>query len=307
MAEVWTPVHPVDRELAARLIARQFPELAPLTLERVGAGWDNDLWRVSDELVFRFPRRPLAMELLERELDTLPHLGDRLPLAVPRPLLFGRAAPEYPATFVGYSYLRGTPGEGAELSEVERKAIAGPLGGFLRALHGIDPKEASGWGELHDRFQRSHVARLCRIAADRLGEFEATTPRARLARLRARLAHPPPADPAAGRCLVHGDLYARHLIFAHDRSLSGVIDWGDVHLGDPAVDLSVAFTFLPPAARSTFFEAYGEVDPRSLERARAWGLAHTVSLLAYAIDVGDGATEREARRALDFSLGPEGD
>ena len=49
-------------------------------------------------------------------------------------------------------------------------------------------------------------------------------------------------------CWVHGDLYARHLLLDETRLPSGVIDWGDVHLGDPALDLSVAISFLPPAA-----------------------------------------------------------
>src|SRR5207342_2307898 len=54
----------------------------------------------------------------------------------------------------------------------------------------------------------------------------------------------PPAP--VGR-VVHGDLYARHVLVDDDAAACGVIDWGDIHLGDPAVDLALAHGFLPPA------------------------------------------------------------
>ena len=36
---------------------------------------------------------------------------------------------------------------------------------------------------------------------------------------------------------VHGDLYSRHLLVDDAGRPCGVIDWGDCHVGDPAVDL----------------------------------------------------------------------
>lgn len=61
---------------------------------------------------------------------------------------------------------------------------------------------------------------------------------------------------------LHGDLYARHLLVDRGR-LIGVIDWGDLMAGDPAVDLTVAVTFLPRAARASF----------EMVRAGLWALA----------------------------------
>ncbi len=47
--------------------------------------------------------------------------------------------------------------------------------------------------------------------------------------------------PAVSPCLMHGDLYARHLLLDESFQLSRVIDWGDLHAGDGAVDLAVAW------------------------------------------------------------------
>ena len=52
----------------------------------------------------------------------------------------------------------------------------------------------------------------------------------------------------AMRSVCPGDLYVRHLLLNELCELTGVIDWGDVHLGDPAVDLMIAYSFLPLSA-----------------------------------------------------------
>ena len=54
---------------------------------------------------------------------------------------------------------------------------------------------------------------------------------------------------------------SRHLLIDRADRLTGVIDWGDLHLGDAAVDLAIAYTFLPSTARIEFFKAYGEINP----------------------------------------------
>ena len=38
--------------------------------------------------------------------------------------------------------------------------------------------------------------------------------------------------------LVHGDFYSRHVLVDETGGMAGVIDFGDLHVGHPAVDLS---------------------------------------------------------------------
>ncbi len=68
----WAPEIAVDRELARHLIGSQFPELELRSLELIGEGWDNTVWLVDGEWSFRFPRREVAVPLVERELAVLP-------------------------------------------------------------------------------------------------------------------------------------------------------------------------------------------------------------------------------------------
>ena len=41
--------------------------------------------------------------------------------------------------------------------------------------------------------------------------------------------------------MFHGDLHPGNILLADDGSLAGVIDFGDVGAGDPAVDLAVGW------------------------------------------------------------------
>jgi aminoglycoside phosphotransferase (APT) family kinase protein len=77
-----------------------------------------------------------------------------------------------------------------------------------------------------------------------------------------------------------------------------VIDWGDAHLGDRALDLSIAFSFLPPAARPAFRAAYGPIDDATWDRARFRALFYGVVLVEYGLGIGDEAIRAAGAYAL---------
>ncbi len=87
--------------------------------------------------------------------------------------------------------------------------------------------------------------------------------------------------------IVHGDLYARHLLLDDDQNLTGVIDWGDVHVGHPASDLMVAHIMLPVGLHSTFRESYGPITQAAWHLARMRTIYHTAMVLSYAHAIGD--------------------
>jgi aminoglycoside phosphotransferase (APT) family kinase protein len=97
---------------------------------------------------------------------------------------------------------------------------------------------------------------------------------------------------------VHGDLYVRHVLIGDDRLPSAVIDWGDVHLGDPAVDLALAHNVLPPAAHAAFRAAYGAIDDETWHLAGLRALVHGLAVADFAIAIADADLQREALQAL---------
>ena len=108
----------------------------------------------------------------------------------------------------------------------------------------------------------------------------------------------PPPEP---RAVCHGDLHFRHVLVDGDR-VTGLIDWIDLCRGDPALDLQIVWSVLPPPARAAFFSEYGVVDDATLLRARVIAIFLGCALLEYGSHERMPAIEREARAALDRAL-----
>src|SRR5439155_26832955 len=128
---VWEPDWVVTSELAKALVDTSFPALAPVVVKEFGIGWDNTVVLVNNSFVFRFPRRRIAVSLLETEIRLLPWLSDRVPLPIPNPCYVGAPGLEYPCTFAGYRLIPGHTITAANVTDDERRAMARPLGQFL--------------------------------------------------------------------------------------------------------------------------------------------------------------------------------
>jgi len=299
MTPEWTPEHVVPPGLASRLVDAQFPDLRGCRVEPFSVGWDNTAFLVDGRVVFRFPRRSLAGGLIEVEARVLPAIAGALPLAIPVPRWLGRPDHGYPWPFAGYERLAGRTAGDAGLDASQRLAAAPALGRFLRALHGVDP---AGLRPPGDTIQRADLGRRLPRLIGRIDEL-ASRGLVRDARPLHRLVErAPKRPPPAGARLCHGDLYARHLLVDGRGRLTGVIDWGDVHLGNPAVDLAIGHGFLPPPARAAFLAAYGPVDERAWAFARLRALHYAALLMLYGDTAGDAALLREATAGLGHVL-----
>ena len=288
----WDAEQTVDPALARRLIREQAPELAVERVELLGEGWDNIVYRVDRDFVFRFPRRQMGADLLETECAVLPRIAGDLPLPVPELTHVGRPTDAFPWPFAGYRYLPGRTACRARLSEEQRCALAKPLGAFLATLHALPADDLPG-----DTLGRMHVDKRIGMIAERFEKIVSAGLVASADPWRPLLENlPRGARPA---CLVHGDFYVRHLLVDDQAALTGIIDWGDVHRGDPACDLMIALSFLPPEAAPAFQETYGPLDPPTLRLSLFRALFHAVAITDYGHAIGDADLLREGLRALD--------
>ncbi len=257
----------IDEELVRSLLRARHPDLAGLRLRRVPGGWDNQLWRLGEELAVRLPRTRRAPALLRKEHRWLPVLAPRLPLPVPVPLRTGEPSAGFPRPWTVAAWVPGEPADRAPISRGGHAADR--LAGFLAALHRPAPAEAPAGADrgvrlavLTEEFERKLHAAGAVPAGVRAVWDEA-------------VAAPGWAGPPVW---LHGDLHPANAVVT-DGTLGGVIDFGELCAGDPATDLAAAWLLLPSGAAPRCLDAYGGPDPATIRRARGWAVLRALSLL----------------------------
>lgn len=309
MNNPWTAEQVVDLNLAKELIESQFPQLAPAKLKELGAGWDNTVYEANEQYVFRFPRRQIAVQLLETEKNLLPFIAEHVPLAIPVPMFVGKPTKNFKWPFLGYSKLHGTESSKTHLTDDERLNEAATLGAFLKALHNIDQDKARKLGAPEDTLGRLDPKKRVPAAKEallKLAQIE-------LMKQPEKLCHI--LDDAAKQSgkvktvLAHGDFYSRHFMVDDNRQIMGVIDWGDLHIGDAAIDIAAAHLFLPSAAHNAFKKAYGPIDNKTWYLAKTRAIYSSSILALYAHDIEDKDVLKEALKSLHYlhSPSPPGD
>lgn len=300
MSQPWVAEHYVDQARGKELIETQFPELVPAELVFIGEGWDNTVYRVNGQFLFRFPRRQFGANLVPVESSMLPYLAQRLPLPIPKPLFFGQPTTTYPWPFLGYNFLAGKSACGARLSRAERVALAQSLAQFLKTLHSTPLDDAFAHGLDYDKHRILDVPFRVPTARDNIAKIKQLGLFADSNKLLAiieKLEHIRDHEP---KVVVHGDLYARHLLIGKQRELVGIIDWGDLRIVNPATDLAIVFSFLPQEAHAAFFEAYGPVKHETKQLACLKALYHNAIILCYAHSVSDANLLTEAQMAMQL-------
>ncbi|MFJ8361745.1 aminoglycoside phosphotransferase family protein [Streptomyces sp. NPDC093984] len=264
----------ITAELVRDLLHDQHPDLAGLPVKLGARGWDNQLWRLGDDLAVRLPWATLSADaLLRKEHAWLPALAPRLPLPVPVPQRLGEPSKRFPRPWIVTTWVPGTPADRAPATRAAQAADT--LAAFLTALHRPAPQGAPAGrdrgGPLADRAE-GFAQQLA--SATELGLIP--DPDAVRAVWEDAVSAPDWTGPALW---LHGDLHPANVLTA-DGTFCGVIDFGDLFAGDPACDLAAAWILLPDDAVDRFHDAYQPApDPATLRRARGWAVLKALACI----------------------------
>jgi aminoglycoside phosphotransferase (APT) family kinase protein len=278
----------IDEALVRSLLREQHPDLADLSLREIDSGWDNAIFRLGETLVVRLPRRVAVTHLIEREQQWLPQLAPLLPIPVPAPVRVGQPAQNYPWR---WSIVPWLSGRNADLCE-PRADQAERLAAFLCALHCPAPANAPlnpyRGVPLRERAEQI-VERIRRL------ERETTLLNDDVVRIY-HAAIEAPIDVAP--TWLHGDLHAGNML-VDDGTISGVIDWGDMAVGDRATDLATLWMNLSDRkARENAMRACNGVSDATWLRAKGWAVFFGVTLGTSGL-AGDARHALMARRTLE--------
>lgn len=265
----------LDVGLVSRLIARQFPQWADLTLRPVAStGTDNAIFRLGEALAVRLPRDAEAAAAIAKEQTWLPGFADRLPLDIPAAMGLGEPAEGHGWCWGICRWVEGR--DAADGSIADDAGSAAALGRFLTALRRVDPAVGPRAGPLNNYrgVALRHLDQRVRGCLAQLAGDIDTVLAAEVweAGLAANVHEGP-------RVWIHGDLHPGNLV-ARDGLLAGVIDFGLLGVGDPAADLMAGWTVFSASVRGAFLEEAG-ADPAARLRARAWALYSGVVALPF--------------------------
>lgn len=257
----------IDDLLVLQLLNEQHPDLNN-SIQFVNEGWDNAIFRLGDRLAVRLPRRAIAASLLKKEQHWLPQLAKQLPIAVPVPHRIGLPTSYYPWHWSIIPWLLGQTADKIQLSSVHAHQLAL----FLKALHISAPDNAP-----KNPFRGVPLVQRATMLNERMQRLEAQTamltPTIRSLWQQAVEA-PIDLEPT----WIHGDLHPRNILVDKD-GITGVIDWGDLAVGDKATDLAAFWCFREPFLRQQALNTYGEVSEATLARAKGWAILFGIILL----------------------------
>lgn len=248
--------------------------------------------------VLRLPRRADVMERAGVEARALELVRARLPVQVPDWRIFGDR-------LIAYPMLDGVPGLTFDPNTHEvtwhfdkaSPLFAQTLGAAIAALHDIEAELARESGLpvfTPDDLRRKWVGDLERVGAS----FEiAPDLWASLRDWVAEDGYWPDFS-----VLIHGDLYPGHVMVDPEGRATGIIDWTEARVGDPAVDLAGHVRAFGEDALADLVGAYvsagGRRWPRMEEHCRKHASASAVSYAIYAMDTGDPAHRAAAQAQL---------
>lgn len=261
-------------DLVRRLVASQFPRWAhlPVTPGPPG-GTDHHLFRLGDELLVRMPKIAWAQDQAGNDARWLPFLAPHLPLRLPAPEAVGEPGEGFPFRWSVTPWLDGaSPAVGALGADAARQ-----LGEFVTALRTVSTAGGPVKGGTSRGVPLARLDDGVRAAITESGT-----------RIDGRAAtrmwdQALDARPATEGRWIHGDLLPGNLL-ARDGSMTAVIDWGGVGVGDPAADLIPAWTQFAGAERGVFRAAAADGLADSADawaRGRGWVLVQAVIGLPY--------------------------
>jgi aminoglycoside 2''-phosphotransferase len=218
------------------LVREKFPDMSFTNTTFITKGWDNDVLLLDDTYVFRFPKREKSKQRFAAEVKLLEHLQSETPLPIPEYKYLSDEPP-----FGGYKIIEGqemTPSLFNELDASSQEKIAKQLGDFLSFLHStpIEVAKTVGFQEEPGGYwwSRERTAeryeRLQTLVFPNLTEEEVAWARHQFETYLA-------LDFNFELTITHSDIKGDHIFFA-DNKVTGIIDFAEVEIGDPALDFT---------------------------------------------------------------------
>ena len=286
VAKPWENKNILSADHAREIININIPEINIDSIRLLGQGWDNTTWLVNENLCVRFPKHNQAAMLLTNEIRVLSKcIKTNLFVPVPKYICLSPSLFQYP--FYCHDFIDGLTADRANLSRANRIQIVEKLAHFLKDLHNTPIDKCISIGIHCDEVCRLNFKNIYAEISDRIEYLEKRNLLPNNLNIKKFYKKNMNVNIPDFVTLCHGDLYAKHLIIDNDKSLCGIIDWGDSELLHPAIDLAIVYQFLPKESHLEFWNIYGNVENEIHIIAILRAIYSSVTISWYAHQVND--------------------
>lgn len=226
----------MDSKVLINYIKNTYPELREKEFAVSDYGWANYILIVDNRLIFRFPRDEESKRQLVLEQKFLPELNCNLYGLIPNFIYSSKKDDEF--TYVGYELIPGKPlvtEEFTKLEENEVEKLAENLAEVLTSIHTFNFErhfKAPVSSEEIKEHWRSFLTEIEEYVFPLLTQNEKVWTNNLFNRFLSE-----EENFAFTPSLIHGDLGTDHIIYNfEEKRFSGIIDFGDIQIGDPAYD-----------------------------------------------------------------------
>jgi len=280
-----------------RLVGEQF-NMKIKEIIFIASGWDNDVYIINDKFLFRFPRRDIANKLIKTEGKVLPIIKQYVSVPFPIPMFFGSPTSYYPYNFLGYNYWHDFNID--EIDAINGKDSISILATFLSQLHSVPIEKVKNIVG-YDDLDRLNIKKRREILVQNTDILKRTS-LYNTSKLESYINYLTDIRLDDEKTLVHGDMHIKNLLYSSNGVVSSVIDFGDIHIGHRASDISIIYSIIPTQSRKSFFEKYGEVSQEALEFAKFKAIFSNIFLFSHAYNFGNTILVKKIITSLDNAL-----
>jgi aminoglycoside 2''-phosphotransferase len=238
-------------EFCGNVISKCFPEIIiehiqslDEAMENAPEGWDTHAGVVNGEFIFLFPKHHHGADSLKLQAKLLPDLRNVISIPIPNFDFVSQGCQEFQEILVGYKMIVGAPLTENLFRQVCTGEVAQKLGlqlaEFLSELHSFPIERAKElavpsvpdekrWADFYKEILKRAFPLL-----DGSEQQWTTALFESFLSCEENFQFQP--------VLLHGDLSPEHILFDRGRKrISGIIDFGDARVGDPAYDFQVDY------------------------------------------------------------------
>lgn len=248
--------------------------------------------------ILRMPRRPDMAEQISKEARILDLVRRHVPFEVPQWMIVSPELVAYPKLTdpTAIAIDPATHGVTWHIGEASA-AYSASLGSAIAALHNIPEHAATGAG-LDARTPMQSRLQLERDL-DTVKAAFAVHPRLE-GRWRAWIDDDRGWPPHT--VVVHGDIYAGHVLVNEREEVTGIIDWSEARIDDPAIDFAAHLMLFGEAGLALALDHYeragGVVWPGMAAHIAQRQAASAIRYALFALQTGDAAHLDAVRRQL---------